>query len=463
MGKVKKDINVDFKIKKGFDIALAGKPDVDIVNVKPSATVALYPLEFDGLRQRLKVAEGDVVKRGSELMEDKGNVDFKLRAPAAGKVVSVVRGARRFVEKIVIEVGDIDEAEEFKKFSADEIKSLDRKVILDQLTTTGFLSLIRQRPFSNMADANAKPKSIFVNAMNTGPFQADAEAVVVDDPQAFRAGLDLLTRLTDGSVHLCMSASTTGQTLKSAQNVELHTFSGPHPAGNTSVHISRIDPMGIHDVVWFVKAVDVVLLGRLFLDGTIPATRIISLGGPLVKEDARHHYRISAGGELSGLLQESLSDAESRLLNGDVLSGTIMEEDAYLRFGQSAITVIAEDKERQFLGWTMPGFNQYSFTRLLASSYLPFLKKKWNLGTNMHGEERALVLTGNYDKVVPLNIMTDFLVRAVLAGDTDEAISLGILETAPEDFALCDFICPSKVEVQSLIRQGLKDIEEEGI
>jgi Na+-transporting NADH:ubiquinone oxidoreductase subunit A len=221
--------------------------------------------------------------------------------------------------------------------------------------------------------------------------------------------------------------------------------------------------MGIHDVVWFIKAVDVVVIGRLFLDGAVPTTRIVSLGGPLVKEEARHHYRISAGGELGGLFKESLTDEEPRILDGDILSGIATEQDAHLRFGQSAITVIKEDKERHFVGWTMPGFNQYSFTKLVASSYLPFLKKRWNLGTNMHGEERALVLTGNYDKVVPLDIMTDFLVRAVLAGDTDEAISLGILETAPEDFALCDFICPSKMEIQSIIRQGLKDIEEEGV
>lgn len=454
---------MDFKIKKGFDIALAGKPDVDIVNVKPSATVAVYPLEFEGLRQRLKVAEGDIVKRGSELLENKGNIDFKLRSPAAGKVISVIRGARRFVEKIIIEVAVKDEAEEFKKFSAEEIKTLDRKIILDQLTTTGFLALIRQRPFSGMADVNAKPKSIFVNAMNTAPFQADAETVVVDDPEAFQAGIDLLTRLTDGVVHLCMASGESGKTLTSAENVEKHTFSGPHPAGNTSVHISRIDPMGIHDVVWTVKAVDLVLLGRLFLDGTIPTSRIIALGGPLVKEDSRHHYRICVGGELSDLLKTSLVDEEPRIINGDVLSGATMEQDAHLRFGQTAITVIKEDKERQFLGWTMPGLNQYSFTRLLASTYLPFLRKGWSLGTNLHGEERAIVLTGHYDKVMPLNIMTDFLVKAVLAGDTDEAISLGILETAPEDFALCDFICPSKIEVQSIIRQGLKEIEEEGI
>ncbi len=453
---------MEFNIKKGFDIALDGKPAPEIVDLPSSPTVAVYPLEFEGMRQRLKVAEGDVVKRGSELMENKANVDFKLRAPAAGKVISIVRGARRFVEKIIIEVAENDDVETFNKYSESEIKQLNRDDILSQLTTTGFLAFLRQRPFSEMADVNAKPKAVFVNGMNTGPFQADAETVVSSDPQGFQAGLDMLARLTDGKVHLCISADEQGNTLKSAKGVEIHTFKGPHPAGNTSVHISRIEPMQTHDIIWYIKAVDLPLLGRLFLDGVIPDKRIVSIGGPVVRKDARKHYRMYAGGELEGLFNKILTEKDVRVINGDVLSGTAIEKDGHLRFMQSAITVIKEDSERHFMGWTMPGLKQYGYSRLLLSHYLG-KRKKWNLGTNMHGEERAMVLTGKYDKVMPLNIMTDYLIRAVLAGDTDEAISLGILETAPEDFALCDFICPSKIEVQSIIRKGLQDIKEEGI
>lgn len=452
---------MDFRINRGFDIALAGKPVTDITDVAPSATVAVFPLEFEGIRQRLMVSEGDEVRQGAILMEDKTNEAFKLRAPAGGQITSIVRGARRFVEEIIIAVDTNAEAERFQSFSAEALQSLDRKTILDQLTTTGYLSLIRQRPFSRMANPNTRPKSIFVNAMNTGPFQVDAETAVGDDPSAFQAGLDLLTRLTEGDVHLCIG-ETAADTLNQAQRVTLHRFSGPHPAGNTSIHIDRVSPMKPTDTVWTIKAADLVGIGRLFLDGALPPHRIVSLGGPSVKPEARRHYRIRTGGDLATLLDSALNEGEHRVINGDVLSGTRIERKFHLHFHQSAITGIPADRERYFMGWTMPGLQQMSFTRTFASTWLPG-KRDWDLGTNMHGEVRALVLTGHYDKVMPLNIMVDFLIRAVMAGDTDEAIALGILETDPEDFALCDVICPSKVEVQDIIRQGLQMIEEEGI
>jgi Na+-transporting NADH:ubiquinone oxidoreductase subunit A len=452
---------VDFRIKNGFDIDLAGKPVGEIEDIAGSGRVAIFPLEFDGLKQRLKVQEGDKVLRGSELMENKADPDFKLRAPAAGEVVQIVRGARRFVEKIVIAVDADGGAEEFGKFSADKLLKLGRDDVLAQLTTTGYLALIRQRPFGRMADASVTPKSIFVNAMNTGPFQADAEVVAGADPTAFQAGIDLLNCLTDGKVHLCVGENA-GNTLKGVGNVELHTFKGAHPAGNSSVHIDRVDPMSPTDVVWTVKAVDLVGIGRLFLDGKLPETRIAALGGPSVRAGKFRHYRMPVGAELKPLFDEMLCDCESRVINGDVLSGSTMPAEPYLHFGQSAITVIPVDRERHMLGWTMPGFTLFSFSRLFVSSWLP-RSAPWRLGTSLHGEERAMVLTGNYDKVMPLNIMVDYLVRAVLAEDTDEAISLGILETLPEDFALCDFICPSKIEVQEIIRDGLHQIEEEGI
>lgn len=452
---------MDFAIKKGFDIALAGKPALDIVDAPASETVAVYPLEFDGMKQRLKVAEGDVVHCGAELLEDKANVAFKLLAPAGGTVVEIVRGERRFVEKIVIAVDSASEAESFSKFSSAEIGSLDRSAILDQLVATGYLALVRQRPFSHMADATKTPKSIFVNAMNTGAFQADAETVVADDAGAFQVALELLRRLTDGSVHLCVGENA-GSALNAAQNVSIHRFSGPHPAGNSSIHIDRVDPMKPTDIVWTVEAVDLVLIGRLFLDGALPQSRVISLGGSGVKPEARRHYRLRVGAELKTLLEASLDVGEQRVISGDILSGTSIAADAHLHFRQSSATVIASDPERHFMGWTMPGLTQMSFSRLFVSSWLP-IKRLWDLGTNMHGEERALVLTGHYNKVMPLNIMVDYLIRAVMAGDTDEAIALGILETDPEDFALCDVICPSKVEVQGIIRSGLKMIEEEGI
>lgn len=455
-----KNMNV-FKTTKGLDIPLTGKPANDLVDCSLSSTAVIYPLEFAGIRQRIKVQVGDSVKRGAELLEDKRNENFKLRAPVGGTISEIKRGARRFVEQIVIDADHELDPEQFQKYSQEEILSLDRSTVMKQLVTTGYSAFIEQRPFSKIADPEIEPKSIFVNAMNTAPFSVDAGVVIKDDPDSFQAGLNLMTRLTSGSVYLCVPKDS-GAEFTGVKNVDVNAFSGPHPSGNSSFHISKLDPMSPSDTVWTVKAADLVLIGRLFLDGVLPESRIISLGGSGLENDGCRHYRVSMGGSLAPLFDKFLTNPQNRIIYGSVLAGRSISSDAHLGLGQSSVTVIPEDRERHFLGWTMPGFNQFSYSRLVASSWLPW-KKKWNLATNRHGDPRAMVLTGHYDKVMPLNIMVDYLIRAVLAGDTDEAIRLGILETAPEDFALCDFICPSKIEVQGIIKNGLEMIEEEGI
>lgn len=449
-----------FAIRKGFDIPLAGKPQPVIDELSSSGTVAVLPLEYLGIKQRLLVEQGVQVKRGSALIEDKQNTAFKICAPAAGTVRTIERGARRFVERIVIDTDADNEAEAVTAYTPDQAISLERTAILDRLAATGYLAHIRQRPFSGIASPEATPKSIFVNGMNTAPFLADAAVVIQDDPDAFQMGLNLMTRLTSGAVHVCLPPSACDE-LQAFQNVNTHVFSGPHPSGNTSVHISRIDPMAPHDVVWEIHAADLVQLGRLFLDGALPKTRIISVGGPGVRPDCCKHYRAQIGQSL-GVLQDRLLPQETRIIAGNALAGVTVPADGYLPFLHSSLTVLNEDRERRFMGWTMPGFDQFSTSRLLASSWLP-RKTPWPIGTNVNGGKRALIMTGQFDRIMPLNIMVDYLLRAVLAGDTDEAIELGILETAPEDFALCDFICPSKTEVQSIIRKGLAMIEEEGI
>ncbi len=451
-----------YRIKKGFDIGLAGRPLTELSDASAGSTVAVYPLEYTGFKQRLKVTEGDAVKRGTELLENKKNVRLKICSPASGKIKKIIRGERRFVEKIIIETDESGEAERFGQYTADKISGLSKDDVINQLLSTGYMAFIRQRPFGGIADPEASPKSVFVNAMNTGPFQVDATVAVGVDAEGFQAGLDILTRLTDGAVHLCVGPEA-GEVLKQASNVQVHVFKGKHPAGNTSVHISKIEPMASTDVVWTAKAVDVVLIGRLFLDGELPTTRVIAIGGPGVKKEFCKHYRVNIGGELGGLLSDALVDGEQRLINGDALTGETVEASPSLRLQQSALTVVPEGRTRQFLGWVEPGFNQMSFSRLCASTFIGGRNRKWKLDTNTHGGVRAMVFTGYYDKVMPMNIMVDYLVRAVLAGDTDESISHGILETLPEDYALCEFICPCKMELQEIIADGLKMIEEEGI
>jgi Na+-transporting NADH:ubiquinone oxidoreductase subunit A len=452
----------DFTIRKGFDLRLDGQPSATLTDRPDAAEVVVYPLEYGGIKQRLLVDEGASVKRGTALMEDKRNPLFKIRAPAGGAVSRIVRGERRLVEQIVIRVARDEETESFPAFKPAAIAAAGRRELLDILVDTGLIALIRQRPFGGTASAAGHPKSIFVNAMATAPFGVDANVVVDRDPAGFQAGLDAMRALTEGGVHLCLAADA-GTTLMNAGHVTRHTFRGPHPAGNASVHISRVDPMTQRsDIVWVVKAVDVVAIGRLLLDGALPATRVVALGGTGIRPDARRHYRMRAGARYAELLVESVCAGEQRVINGDVLSGRQADADGALGFDQSVITVIPEGRERRFLGWLAPGFGQLSFLPAFASA-VTGRGRRWALDTNRHGGHRAMVLTGLYDQVMPLDIMVDFLVRAVLAGDTEEAIKLGILETVPEDFGLCDFVCPCKTEIQAIIRQGLEQIETEGL
>jgi len=452
----------DFVVKKGLDITLEGRPSDEIEERIDAPTAVAHPGEYRGVKQRLLVAEGDMVKRGTILLEDKKNARLKIRAPAGGRVDAIVRGDRRLIEQIVIRIDREEQAETFKSYSADELLSTDRKELMAHLQDTGYLVLIRQRPFSCTAHPSRKPKSIFVNAMNTAPFGVSADVVANDDPEAFQAGLNALTSVSGGDVHLCASPGTNGA-IKAATGVKFHTFSGPHPAGNTSVHISRVAPMKPTDLVWTLTTEAVVLLGRLLLDGSLPATRIIALGGNGIKEKARKHYRVRVGGSLERLLSDSLESGEQRILDGNILSGRVVPGNDSLRLTQSGITAIPEGRERFLMGWLNPGVNLLSFMPAYISTWLGRTRRTWPLNTNRNGGHRAMVLTGHYDKVMPLDILVDYLVRAVLAGDADEAIKLGILETVPEDFALCDFVCPCKMEIQDIIRDGLEQIEEEGI
>ncbi len=452
----------DFVIKKGFNINFEGSPSDEIEDRTDAPTAAAVPAEYRGVKQRLLVQEGDMVKRGTALLEDKKNPKLKIRAPAGGRVDQIVRGERRLIDQIVIRIDREEQAESFRKFTAEELLSADRKELMAHLQDTGYLVLIRQRPFSCTAHPSRKPKAIFVNAMNTASFGTNADVVVNDDPEAFQAGLNALTSISGGDVHVSAARGTNGA-IASAAGVQVHTFSGPHPAGNTSVHISRIAPTKPTDLVWTLTAEAVVLLGRLLLDGELPSTRVIALGGSGIKEKARKHYRVRVGGSLERLLNDSLESGEQRILDGDILSGRVIPGNDSLRLNQTVITAIPEGRERHMMGWLDPGVNKLSFMPAYVSKWLGPGRRSWSLNTNRNGGHRAMVLTGHYDKVMPLNILVDYLVRAVIAGDMDEAIKLGILETEPKDFALCDFVCPCKMEIQDIIREGLEQIEEEGI
>ncbi len=450
-------------IKKGLDIPLAGGPKPEVIDVPTGKEAAVYQ-EFEGLKAKLLVKEGDQVKRGSALFIDKKQPDLSFCSPVSGTIRAIEYGPRRALYRILIDADEAQDSEAFDQYTPDQLRGLDRNKILAQLQRSGLLSLLLQRPFSRIADPSVTPKSIFVNGMNTAPFLPDLNMVIKGREREFQAGLDILTRLTDGVVHLCLGTAIDGESaaLASAKNVEIHRFAGPHPSGNTSVHIHHIDPIEPQDKVWTVKGVDLIRIGELFLEGRYPVQQVITLAGPGVREESRAYYRVHIGTPLNALLENRLADGEMRLVAGDVLGGKQIKADEHVAATVHGITVITEGREQFFMGWLAPGINKLSVSRAYLSGWFGH-RRSWDLTSNLNGSYRSMVLTGLYDKYVPLDIMVDYLVRAVLAHDTDEAIKLGILSTDPEDFSLCSFVCPSKMDIYGVIKQGLAEIEEEGI
>lgn len=443
---------------------MAGTPAREVSDVATPATVAVLPTEFVGVKPRLLVREGESVRRGQPVFADKRNAALMFGAPAGGVVREIRYGARRVIEEVVIEVSPHEEVEQGTAFSPSRIAAMSREEALAPLLKSGLLALIRQRPFSRIASPEATPKAVFVNGMNTAPFLPDPDVAVRGEEAAFQAGLDVLGRLTPGRVHLCLPAGRTGLSpaLSGARGVVRHEFEGPHPSGNTSVHIHHIDPIRPGDVVWTVRAADVILIGQLFLTGQYPAFRVVSLGGPGVVPAAARHYRLRIGSALAPLLRGRLADGAQRVIAGDVLAGRAVAPDGHLGLLDAAVTVVPEGGERHFLGWMGPGLREFSHSRTFLSSWLGHSRPR-PFDTLSHGGLRAMVATGLYDRFVPMRIMTDFLVRAVLAHDTDEAVKLGLLEVDPEDFALPAFACPSKLDLVGIIRQGLDELEAEGL
>jgi Na+-transporting NADH:ubiquinone oxidoreductase subunit A len=376
-------------------------------------------------------------------------------------VAKVVLGPRRVVEQIRIEPSGRDET---CAFPVKRTGKASRQEVLEVLLASGYLAFIRQRPFSRIADPEVEPKSIFVNAMRTAPYGTDAAVAVAGEGEAFQAGLDALRVLTPGPVFLVLPASGSGapHEFADARGVEKRTIRGPHPAGNTGVHIHHLHPLSPGQTVWTIRAEDVALVGRLWLDGVLPTARVVAVAGPGVKEHARRHVRARIGGSVGAWLPDLLGDGEQRVLNGDILSGRRISPDGFLPFHAHGFTVIPEDRERHLLGWLAPGRRRFSLHRTYASGWETHGPPR-TLGTNRNGSPRAMVLTGLYDRYLPMRVMLDPLVRAVLAGDTDEAIRLGLLELDPEDVALCAFACPSKMDLVGVIRQGLDAVEAEGL
>ncbi len=445
------------KIRKGLNIPLVGQPEKVLIRADMAETYAVKPSDFPGLTPRLNVQVGDKVKAGNPLFHDKYRPNIVFSSPVSGEVVEVRRGDRRVIEEVVVKTtGSVD----YEQFDAVNPTQLTREQVVEKLLKSGTWPYLRQRPYGIVANPDDKPKSIFISCFDSAPLSPDMDFAVNGEQEAFQAGIDALRRLTEGAIHLGLNADYPASSVfAKAKDVQLHHFTGPHPAGNVGIQIHHIDPINKGDVVWTVNPLDVIIIGRLFLKGVYDATKVIALAGSDVVKP--RYYRIVSGARVDSILKDNLvkTDNEHRIISGNVLTGAKVESIGFIGFYDNMVTVIPEGKHHEFFGWMAPGFNKHSASRTFFSKLLP--GKSFKLDTNINGGERAYVLTGQYEKVLPMDIYPVHLIKAILANDIDKMEQLGIYEVVEEDLALCEYVCTSKVEVQEILRKGIESMIKE--
>jgi Na+-transporting NADH:ubiquinone oxidoreductase subunit A len=395
------------------------------------------------------------VKAGSCIFFDKYNEKVRFSSPVSGEVTDIIRGAKRRILEVKLKADTETKYESFSTLDA----SANREQIIEGLLESGVWPFIRQKPFDIIANPMDMPKAIFISTFNTAPLAPDNDFVLHGLENEFQTGIDFLKKLTDGKIHLNVDGNTNPSTVfTSCKGVQINKITGAHPAGNVGVQIHHIDPINKGDVVWYLYPQDVLTIARLFSEGKYDVSRIVALTGPQVEKP--RYYRTIAGASIKNLLDENtLIGDNNRFISGDVLTGEKIEEDGNIGFYDSQVTVIEEGNQQDFLGWIAPNLDKFSLSKSYFSWLMP--SKKYSLNTNYNGEERAYVVTGQYEKVLPMDIYPIQLIKACLIDDIDSMEQLGIYEISPEDVALCEFVCTSKMEVQSIIREGLDLIKKE--
>jgi Na+-transporting NADH:ubiquinone oxidoreductase subunit A len=450
-----RQMSVTIKLKKGFNIRIKGSAEKVIDTFPEPVFYGVKPVDFPGLTPKLNVKPGDRVQAGSPLFHDKVHPEIVFTSPVSGTVLSIERGDRRKMLEVVVEKN----GNEYITFPKSDPVNLSGEQITQSLLSSGLWPLIRQRPYNIIATPGDMPKSIFISGFDTSPLAPDYNFIMDNSPaQAFQAGINALAKLTGGGINLVLDGSAvSSKTFTEAAGVKISLFTGPHPAGNVGVHIHHLDPVNKGEMVWFVNPQDVIAIGRLFLEGIYKPERIVAVTG---SEVIRPGYcRMLSGASVTNVLKNNVQPGNLRYISGNVLTGTRIPADGFLGYYDSHITVIPEGDHYEFFGWASPGLRKYSFSRTFLSKLFP--SKDYRLDTNLHGGERAFVMTGQYEKVVPMDIYPMQLFKAIIAEDIDAMENLGIYEVAEEDFALCEYICPSKIEIQSLVRKGLDIMKRE--
>jgi len=443
------------KIRKGLDIKLKGKADKIFIKAPRSKTYAIKPPDFQSLTPKIVAKPCTQVKVGSVIFYDKYRPEIKFTSPVSGQVLSIIRGERRRIIEVVIEDDGKDDAEVFVKGNPTAMKKED---IIKNLLDSGLWPVIRQRPYNIVASPADQPKAVFISGFDTAPLAPDFDFIMKDLAEEFQVGIDALSMLTEGKIHLNVDARYPSvRTFTETKGVQINKISGPHPAGNVGVQIHHIDPVNKGEVVWVVQPQDVVAIGRLFMTGKYDPSRVVALTGSEVVKPV--YYKLIRGAQVTPLIENNLSGENVRIISGSVLNGSSLKPEGYVGYYDSQVTVIPEGNHHELFGWIMPGFKKFSVSRTFLTWLMP--DREYKLDTNLHGGERAFVMNGEYEKVLPMDIYPVELLKSILVEDIARMEKLGIYEVVEEDLALCEFVCTSKTPVQSILRKGLNMIRKE--
>lgn len=439
----------DVRIKKGLNLNLVGEAEKSIVDAPVSKTYSVKPTNFHSVIPKMLVKEGASLKAGDELFYSKYAQDTRIVSPVSGILKEIVRGEKRKVLELIIEP---DATQVYKDFGKSDPLTSSSEEVKAKVFASGLGALINQRPYDIIVNAEDTPKAIFVSTFNTAPLGANFSVILKDRINFFQTGINVLTKLTNGQVYLGVDAKE-ANIFKEVQNAEILNVSGPHPAGNVGVQINEVSPINAGERVWTVRPEDVAIIGELFDTGKFNATRTLALVGNAVEQSARKYYRTKIGATVKSILGNH--DTEGiRVISGDVLTGHTISANGYINFYSNELSLIPEGNDYRMFGWLPFKDNHIHSASKTSLSWL-FPNKKYNVNTNLNGEERALVVTGEMEEVMPLDVYPMQLLKACMAGDIEKMESYGIYEVAPEDFALVDYTNTSKLEAQDIIRQGL--------
>ena len=439
------------KLKKGLDINLQGKAAESLVELPLAKEYAVSPLDFENVTPKLLVKVGDKVKAGEPLFFDKNNPRVLFTSPVSGTVSAVNRGEKRKILNVTVAA---DAQQESAEFPVLDVQKASREEVVEMLLKSGLWTMILQRPYGIVANPADEPKAIFVSAFDSAPLAADMNFALKGETKALQKGLEVLSKLSGGKVHLSVKANAEGE-MTSLKGAEIHTFEGKHPVGCVGIQIHHIDPIAKGDIAWAVAIEDVAAIGRLFSTGKVDLHKVIALTGSEVEKP--QYYRIISGAPIASIVDGNIkkqAEGDSvRIISGNVLTGKKVAADGFISATATQITVIPEGDKYEMLGWIAPRFNKFSVSRSYFSWLCP--KKEYKLDTNLNGGPRAFVVTGLFEEYLPMDIYPMYLFKAIIANDIDKMENLGIYEIVEEDVALCEFVDPSKTEIQQLVRDGI--------